>query len=403
VRVPLNRITTGKALGIGLLAMAIGSVSAGPVPQRSPRVQPPALGWFQATQSSPVVAMHGLPAFSTEQPAAYDVRDPATWSNAALAAQLTVSCINIHDVRTARAQAAAGIGGVTLLGSDPDRHLARRLKAAGTAAPHDLLPFVMSDEEGGLVQRLRSMIYPLPSAQQMGGWRVSRVRRTAEHYAVRMRRLGVQMDLAPVSDLAVRGSYIASLHRAFSPDVARVAALDRAWRVGMNKAGVVTVLKHWPGHGSARDSHSNPASVPPLTTLERRDMRPFDAELSHGARVVMVGHLTSAGLTEPGIPASESPRALRYLRAQAGPDVVVLTDALNMVAASRSVGLTPASAAVRALRAGADWALVCSPHPLRTVATIRDAIAADVLPRAQAVASARRIVALKSAYGLAPR
>ena len=337
------------------------------------------------------------------QPASYDVHDPATWSNRALGAQLTVSCIDVHDVRAAERQAAAGIGGITLLGSTPDRQLAARLGAARRAAPHHVAPFVMSDEEGGLVQRLRTAIYPLPSARTMGGWPVSRVRRTAKMYAARMRALGVRMDLAPVADLAVPGAYIASQHRAFSPHPDQVAAMARAWRLGMNESGVATVLKHWPGHGSARDTHNGPASVPPLSTLERRDMRPFDTELSHGARVVMVGHLMSKGLTEPGLPASESPQALHYLRAKAGPNVVIITDALNMAAASSSLGLSPTGAALRALRAGADWALICGGHPLRAIAIIGDAIASGRLPRAQAVASARRILALKSSYGLAPR
>jgi beta-N-acetylhexosaminidase len=132
-------------------------------------------------------------------------------------------------------------------------------------------------------------------------------------------------------------------------------------------------------------------------------MRPFDLEMSRGARVVMVGHLTSKGLTEPGVPASESPRALRYLRDKAGPDVIILTDALDMAAASSSLGLRPAGAALHALRAGADWALVCGNHPLKAIGKIRDAIDSGRLSRAKAVASARRIVTLKSSYGLAPR
>jgi beta-N-acetylhexosaminidase len=365
-----SRTIGGSAhvMGIGLLALALGPMSFGMV-----------------------------------QPTSYDAHDPATWSNWSLAAQLTVSCVDVHDVRDARRQAHAGIGGITLLGSRPDRHLESRLRVARRAAAHDLAPFVMSDEEGGSVQRLRSVIYPLPSARTMGRWTLPHVRRTAKRYAVRMRDLGVRMDLAPVSDLAVRGRYIDSLHRAFSADPDRVAATARAWRLGMHDAGVATVLKHWPGHGSARNSHDGPATVPPLATLQKRDMRPFDVELSRGAKVVMVGHLMSKGLTEPGVPASESRRALHYLRAKAGPDVVVITDALDMAAASTSLGITPARAAVRALRAGADWALVCGHQPLRAVGVIRDAIASGSLPRGQAVASARRIVALKSSYGLAPR
>jgi beta-N-acetylhexosaminidase len=399
----LTRSPSAHAAGIGLLALLLGAVSSGPklpgpVPSSPQTSNTP--GQRSAVRWLPPLTVRTVP---TVTPASYDVHDPSTWTNAALAAELTVSCVDVSDVRRARGQARAGIGGITLIGSDPDRHLGKRLRAARRAAPHHLAPFVMSDEEGGEVQRLRTKIYPLPSAKTMGGWGRHHVRRTAQKYGARMRALGVQMDLAPVADLKVKGSYIASLHRAFSHNPTKVATMARAWRLGMGDSNVATVLKHWPGHGSARNSHNGPASVPPLDTLERRDMRPFNLELARGARVVMVGHLTSKGLTEPGVPASESPAALRYLRAKAGHDVVIITDALDMAAASVSLGLKPARAAVRALRAGADWALVCSHHPSRAIAKIRAAIDSGALPRDQAVASSRRIVALKSSYGLAPR
>ena len=132
-------------------------------------------------------------------------------------------------------------------------------------------------------------------------------------------------------------------------------------------------------------------------------MVPFNTELSRGAPVVMVGHLTSRGLTERGVPASESPRALHYLRTKAGDDAVILTDSLTMAAASSSLGISPTRAAIRSLRAGADWALVCNRHPLRAVSAIRNAIATGHIPRARAVASAQRIVQLKTRYGTAPR
>lgn len=344
----------------------------------------------------------GPMSFTTLQATTYDRRDPATWSGWRLAAQLTVSCLDMSDAGDARRQATAGIGGITLLGSRPSGRLGAQLSAARRAAAQRVRPFVMSDEEGGSVQRLRAAIYPLPSARTMGTWRASRMRSTAHRYAARMRDLGVRMDLAPVADLSVAGSYMTRLHRTFSGDPHRVARMARAWRLGMGDAGVVTVLKHWPGHGSARNSHTGPAAVAPLRRLEHRDMVPFDLELAWGAPVVMVGHLTSRGLTEPGVPASESARALRYLRAKAGDDTVIMTDSLLMAAASSSLGITPARAAVRSLRAGADWALVCDGHPLRAVDTVRDAITSGRLPRARAVASARRIVALKTRHGMAP-
>ncbi len=91
----------------------------------------------------------------------------------------------------------------------------------------------------------------------------------------------------------------------------------------MRDAGVVTVLKHWPGHGSASNSHTGPARVAPLADLEERDLLPFDRELADGAPVVMVGHLLSRGLTVDGVPTSLSRRALHYLRRSAGRDTVL--------------------------------------------------------------------------------
>jgi beta-N-acetylhexosaminidase len=333
----------------------------------------------------------------------YAGADPASWTIRRLAAQLVFSCVDLDDLGAARRQAAAGIGGITLLGSHPPRHLRARLAGVRRSARTAVLPFVASDEEGGTVQRLRDVIYRLPSARTMGGWGPARVRRTAHDYARRMRRLGVRMDLAPVADLAVPGAYIDSLGRAFSGDPDAVTARVRAWRLGMRDAGVVTVLKHWPGHGSASNSHTGPARVAPLAELEGRDLLPFDRELADGAPVVMVGHLLSRGLTVDGVPTSLSRRALHYLRRTAGPDTVLLTDSLAMAAASASLGLSPVRATVRALRAGADWAMACDAQPLRAAAAVRRALADGTILRDQADASARRILALKARWGLAPR
>lgn len=333
----------------------------------------------------------------------YAGKDPAGWGNHRLAAQLTFSCVDMTDLRSARRQSRAGIGGIALLGNRPPQDLRRELRRVRDAAGTRVLPVIASDEEGGRVQRLRTAIFPLPSARTMGAWSPQKLRRTARRYATQMRQLGVRMDLAPVADLAVPGSYINGLGRAFAADPGRVARRSRAWRLGMHDAGVVTVIKHWPGHGSARNSHLGPARVASLSQLERADLIPFERELAAGAPVVMVGHLLSRGLTRDGVPTSESRRALRYLRSSAGPDTVILTDSLAMAAASSAMGISPARAAVRSLRAGADWAMACDAAPLRAVAAIRRALDDGRIDRAAAVDSARRILALKAQWGLAPR
>ena len=391
-RRPVTAAATAAVAALGMLCAALAPADAQTM--RS-------LGGGTRSAATPA----GVPpvAASTAGPSAYGGSDPSTWSDHRLAAQLVVSCVDLGHLDAARRQARAGIGGIVLLGSRPPSRLRTRLAAVRAAARTAVLPFVASDEEGGTVQRLRDVIYPLPSARTMGGWTPARVRRTAHDYAVRMRRLGVRMDLAPVADLSVRGAYIASLGRAFSADPDVVMAHARAWRLGMRDAGVVTVLKHWPGHGSASNSHTGPARVAPLAELEQADLVPFRRELADGAPVVMVGHLLSAGLTRDGVPTSESPHALRYLRRSAGPDTVIVTDSLSMAAASSSLGISPVRATVRALRAGADWAMACDGSPLRAVAAVRTALASGALPRAQAAESARRVLALKARWGLAPR
>ncbi len=332
---------------------------------------------------------------------AYSSGDPTTWSSAQLAGQLTHSCVDAANWTAARAQAAAGIGGITLLGNSASPDLAAQLAQVRSAGPSGIQPAVSSDEEGGLVQRLSSLIYPLPSARTMGTWPDAQVEDTAYRYGLRMHALGVSMELAPDADLDVPGAYMSLLQRAFSADPNRVTTAAAAWTRGMQRAGEVPVVKHWPGHGSAPNSHTSTAPVvPPLPVLEARDMVPFDASFIAGAPAVMVGQLESAGLTEPGLPATLSPNAMRYLRERTGPDTVIMTDSLTMAPSTVGVGLTAEQAAVRALQAGADWALTCAADPLPTVVAIGQAIDSGALPRAQAVASVLRILDLKAGAGL---
>ena len=329
--------------------------------------------------------------------------DPATWTNARIAAQLTFGCVDAADTAGARAQARAGLGGTTLLGSDAPVDLAARLATVRAAAPTGYPdPFIASDEEGGGVQRLSRLIYPLPSAKTMGAtWTTTRMHSTAVDYGTRMRRLGVTMDLAPDTDLAIPGYYIDSLGRGFSADPHRVSADVNAWVTGLLAARVAPVIKHWPGHGQATNSHVGAAVTPALSVLQARDMIPFQDEFARHAPVVMVGHLSVPGLTEGALPATESPRALSYLRAHAEPSTLIITDSLSMAAASTAIHRTIPQAAVAALRAGADVALTCSTAGV--VTAIARAISTGVLPRTAALAKVRRLLAVKNRAGLALR
>jgi hypothetical protein len=110
----------------------------------------------------------------------------------------------------------------------------------------------------------------------------------------------------------------------------------------------------------------------------------------------MVGHLEVPGLTEPGLPATLSPAAYRYLRKRHGASAVVMTDSLSMGAITSGQRLTPARAAVRALRAGADTVLIDPGAGPGGWSTRSPPPSAPAATRARpAVASARRVLAMK--------
>ncbi len=326
----------------------------------------------------------------------------AGWSARRLAAQLVVCSVPATDPLQGRRWARRGVGGIVILGGGARSSIGRDLAAVLRAAPGGVKPFIASDEEGGQVQRLRHVIYPLPSARVMGGWSISRTKATARDYGARLRKLHISVVFGPVADLDVPGRYMSGLDRCFSskPDV--VASHVVAWVRGLKSSRVLATVKHWPGHGWASDTHGGAARIPSLSVLRRYDMLPFERAFAAGAPLVMVGHLQSRGLTEKRTPASLSPQAMRYLRARVSDDTVIITDSLSMAATTKALGIGTPAAAVRALRAGADLALFCSASPDKVIAAVEAAIRSGRLPREQAEVSAERILRLKEKAGLAP-
>lgn len=321
--------------------------------------------------------------------------DPASWGNQRLAASLVLAGVNMPGLAGAPRMARRGLAGIVLFGS-PGAGLRADLRRLRAAAPGGRF-LVASDEEGGRVQRLGPLLGPLPSAAAVAATRIpQQARKLSRSYARGMRRLGVNVSLAPVADLAFPGSFINGDRRAFSRHPKVVSRYVVAWQRGLADARVMATVKHWPGHGGAADTHVGSGVTDPWDTLLRRDLVPFRASFARDVPSVMVGHLVVPGLTR-GLPASLSPRAMRALRSQAGRGALVMTDSLSMDAVTAALGQSPTRAAVRSLAAGADVALVQS-SPWPVVRAVRRAIRSNRIPRAQAVASARRVLAAQQGY-----
>ena len=225
------------------------------------------------------------------------------------------------------------------------------------------LPLAVSvDEEGGRVSRLSGLIGPAPSARTLAQTQSpDEVYQLALDRGRQMRGLGITVDFAPVVDVSGQGADTVIGDRSFSNDPATVTTYAGAFARGLRDAGVLPVLKHFPGHGhGSGDSHTAGAvSTPPLSSLMSSDLVPYRTLTGEAPVAVMIGHLEVPGLTGD-TPASLSPAAVNLLRsggyggpAFGGP---VFTDDLSSMAAiSSRYGV--AEAVLRAVQAGSDVAL----------------------------------------------
>jgi beta-N-acetylhexosaminidase len=228
-------------------------------------------------------------------------------------------------------------------------------------SPGPLPAAVSVDEEGGRVSRLSSLIGPAPSPRSLGGSSSpDAVYELAKQRGLAMQKLGITIDFAPVVDVSDEPDDSVIGDRSFSNDPDTVTAYAGAYARGLRDAGLLPVLKHFPGHGhGSGDSHTGSVVTPPLEQLQNVDLVPYRTLVNQRPVAVMVGHLQVPGLTGD-LPASLSPAAINLLRTGgygAPPfDGPVITDDLSsMRAIADRYGV--AQSVLMALQAGADTAL----------------------------------------------
>lgn len=253
-----------------------------------------------------------------------------------------------------------------------------------------LIPLVMADHEGDFVSELRKLIGVPPSALAIAAsGDVTLAHDVAYETGVAMMKLGVNTVLAPVADCFLDAASPITGLRTFGPDPEKVAEYVTQSIRGFHEAGVITCVKHFPGHGSTpHDSHETlPETRKTIEELRRSEIIPFAAAVRAGVDMVMMAHVVFAasGKPEDGVPASFDARLMRgLLRDELGFGGVVITDALEMAGARAYArktfgGLT--GGFERTVLAGADLMLYSSPVP-ETIAVGGDSqavIAIDVM------------------------
>ena len=299
-----------------------------------------------------------------------------------------------------------GVGGVILFArnvAEPGQvaELARSLK---TAAPGPLL--ICVDQEGGRVQRLRPphwTAWPsmrrLGEIDQQGGLDGTNgtviAEQVGEMIARELSASGIDVDFAPVLDVDTNPDNPVIGDRSFSRDPRRVARLGVALAQGLERSGVASCAKHFPGHGdTSQDSH---LTLPRLAHDEKRlwevELVPFVAAARAGIASVMTAHVRFEPFDR--LPATLSPVALRLLRQDIGFRGCCISDDLEMRAISDIWGVP--DAAELSITAGCDAVLVC--HTLQHQHDAIDAIArgarAGPLPRERLAEAASRVEALQ--------
>jgi beta-N-acetylhexosaminidase len=260
-----------------------------------------------------------------------------------------------------------GVAGVTLFRvhniADPPQ--VRRLTAAiQEARPAGAPPvLVAADQEGGQLVGLGEGTTQFAGAMALGATADEELaERVAGATARELRALGVNVNYAPVCDVANNPANPALGIRSFGDDPEAVGKLAAATVRGLQAEGVAATAKHFPGAGdTAADPHHELPLVPRTNAqLAERELVPFRAALEAGARVVMTGHFELPGQND--LPTSLSAAVLRdLLRGQLHFEGVTVSDALDMHALAQ--GSAQIVDAVAALRAGEDVLLGTADEP----------------------------------------
>lgn len=264
------------------------------------------------------------------------------------------------------------------------------------------LPVAISvDEEGGRVSRLSPLIGEAPSARALARTHTAdQVYGMALERGHHIRGLGITIDFAPVVDVSDAADDTVIGDRSFSSNPAVVTAYAGEYARGLRDAGLLPVLKHFPGHGhGSGDSHTGGVTTPPLATLQTDDLVPYRTLVTSNRVGVMIGHMQVPGLTG-NEPASLSPAAVQLLRkgtGYSGPPFngPVFSDDLSSMAAVNERYTVP-DAVLRTLQAGTDIALWVTTDEVPAVLDrLEKALAARELAMSAIDASVLRVAAMK--------
>ena len=307
--------------------------------------------------------------------------------------------VTFYDSAVAELVKQYNVGGVCLFQGSPVKqaHILNSLQAMAKT------PILMCiDAEWGLGMRMIDSVLPLPRQMMLGAVQDSNI---AYQYgrivAEQCKRVGIQVNYAPVVDVNNNPNNPVINDRSFGEDKYKVAAFGIQYMKGMQDNGVMACAKHFPGHGDvAVDSHLDlPVINKSMAQLESLELYPFRQIFKAGIGSVMVAHLYIPAIDTAANRATSLSKnnVTNLLRTEIGYQGLTFTDALGMQGVNKF--FPDGAASVESLIAGND--MLCLPGDVpQAIFKIKAAIDSGKLSWADIERHCKKVLLSKYQYGL---
>lgn len=265
----------------------------------------------------------------------------------------------------------------------------------------DIPPFLAIDQEGGRVQRLKTMngvnIKNIPAMYEVGATNdVDYAYNVGREIALDLKKFGINLNFAPVMDVYSNPKNTVIGNRSFGSDPYLVSKMALSLGKGLLDNGITPVYKHFPGHGDTEvDSHvALPIVNKTKSELMKVELVPFIEAINNNAEVIMVGHLAVPSITGDYKPASLSKEVITdLLKNELGYKNLVVTDALNMKAITDNY--TDKEIYELAINAGVDILLMPN-NQIDAIKTIRELLNEGKITEKQIDIAVTKILNLKA-------
>ncbi|HHU31550.1 MAG: beta-N-acetylhexosaminidase [Zhaonellaceae bacterium] len=263
--------------------------------------------------------------------------------------------------------------------------------------------FLAIDEEGGRISRLPQEFAKIPSSKAIGEINNGEISyQVGSIIGEELKMLGLNMNFAPVLDINSNAENPVIGDRAFGDKPGIVSKLGIQTMKGLQEQNIVSVVKHFPGHGDTSvDSHYGlPIVNNDLDRLESFELLPFYEAVKNGADAVMIAHIMLPKI-DANSPATFSKTIINdILRNKMDFEGVVITDDMTMGAINDNFDL--GKAAVESIKAGSDIILVCHDFAKEeaVLKALYEAAENKDIPITRIDQSVYRILKMKQKYGV---